>query len=986
MNGVLTAASKNFRSIGGDPTNFYSSASSVDRVSEEVCSQQAFIYALYISWHQFQMTSLLRIWLPIALLGCLPFFIYRFFPPATFLLEIDAEVSAGQSFQIFLNDEPDSSLAVPVVPGTRHQYAFEGFPPSITSLRIDLGEQPGSEVRLLAARTFRNDVLVKEVVFNQDSGFRCWGCEKLSISDDSTQFITTSNDPIFIGDYTYRASLADRLWVVFGGQLSMLYLKIAIACILLLLLMPFSPRKGASWLVGLPLILLPVLVPIFSYFSSVLSTHIVSLPDFSQAVGFSSFIGRPKQDENLILYILVAACLLLAGLLFVLVKKTSKAADLPGIELPAHLWKRNHMAVVAAVLTGIAVVNFPDVENTLTRLATWSHPADWDAQSLGTWRFAVSKALLPYRDFWFPYGGAWNENGLFTGDQLRFFVHCVTAYGVFFVLIFTLAGGQVIATLLFSGLIWWGAHEGYLGSLYRYLLPINMLLFYCVLLRSRVSGWLLPVLFGVYLSWVFAYESTLAAYGFIPIFLLCLLQAVQNLHNQEWRNWFIRTHWIAVFTCVLGISVFLLSLYRDGQLAGYVEFHRDLQALSLIAAVPGEIPQWLRLTERPDNLVTVATLLLLFWGCWLILWYWKKPEQWLGIYLFFFGCLSFAIYNKYLMRPHMSNQFLVVPLVGVFLYFTTFIRVFPAPQRTLLRISGVCVFAALYFSPVGGVVEPWMQRARAVFQSVHTLVYNNGAIRAAEADFYSSHRFTKTSPAALEIYDYVKQQGQSGNVRSIYVLGQDQYLYMLLDKSPPYYLTIWEGGTQRAQVKTLEAFASAAPDLIFYNPSVRSFDGVPDQARAPRLYQHVVENYRVIGEVDKYVVLGPRSDSEAIDYRRWGELLGQDVALGYIPGSTSFDSLPDCGGDASECGDYLVVTLAEDPGVSSMTASLPTEFGEYSVTWSTRAKQLRYTVPLLRLWFWPILPAAQKSNPWKIATGEATFEVVEKGGTGHVLY
>jgi hypothetical protein len=48
MNGVLTAANIIFRSIGGNFTNFYRSASSVDRVSQEIYSQQAF-YIYYTS-------------------------------------------------------------------------------------------------------------------------------------------------------------------------------------------------------------------------------------------------------------------------------------------------------------------------------------------------------------------------------------------------------------------------------------------------------------------------------------------------------------------------------------------------------------------------------------------------------------------------------------------------------------------------------------------------------------------------------------------------------------------------------------------------------------------------------------------------------------------------------------------------------------------------------------------------------------------------
>ncbi len=39
---MLTAANKKFRSIGGTFTNFYRSARSVDRVSQEIYSQHAF--------------------------------------------------------------------------------------------------------------------------------------------------------------------------------------------------------------------------------------------------------------------------------------------------------------------------------------------------------------------------------------------------------------------------------------------------------------------------------------------------------------------------------------------------------------------------------------------------------------------------------------------------------------------------------------------------------------------------------------------------------------------------------------------------------------------------------------------------------------------------------------------------------------------------------------------------------------------------------
>ena len=41
MNGMLNAANRNFRSIGGNFSNFHNSASPVNRISEEIYSQQA---------------------------------------------------------------------------------------------------------------------------------------------------------------------------------------------------------------------------------------------------------------------------------------------------------------------------------------------------------------------------------------------------------------------------------------------------------------------------------------------------------------------------------------------------------------------------------------------------------------------------------------------------------------------------------------------------------------------------------------------------------------------------------------------------------------------------------------------------------------------------------------------------------------------------------------------------------------------------------
>ena len=58
MNSMLTAANKNFRSIGESFTNFYRSASPVDSVSQEIYAQQAFyIYYMLLGFRLSSVTT-----------------------------------------------------------------------------------------------------------------------------------------------------------------------------------------------------------------------------------------------------------------------------------------------------------------------------------------------------------------------------------------------------------------------------------------------------------------------------------------------------------------------------------------------------------------------------------------------------------------------------------------------------------------------------------------------------------------------------------------------------------------------------------------------------------------------------------------------------------------------------------------------------------------------------------------------------------------
>ena len=136
---------------------------------------------------------------------------------------------------------------------------------------------------------------------------------------------------------------------------------------------------------------MPAFLLILSNISTFLGTRIFTSPDFSQAVGFSAFVGRPKVDEVVVLYSCVLSLILIAASFFIVGKRLANQIELPRMDLPGRALKNYQIMLLGILLSGMVVMNFPALDANFKSLATWSHSSNWGAQSLTTWQYAAKR-------------------------------------------------------------------------------------------------------------------------------------------------------------------------------------------------------------------------------------------------------------------------------------------------------------------------------------------------------------------------------------------------------------------------------------------------------------------------------------------------------------------------------------------------------------------------------------------------------------------
>jgi hypothetical protein len=185
----------------------------------------------------------------------------------------------------------------------------------------------------------------------------------------------------------------------------------------------------------------------------------------------------------------------------------------------------------------------------------------------------------------------------------------------------------------------------------------------------------------------------------------------------------------------------------------------------------------------------------------------------------------------------------------------------------------------------------------------------------------------------------------------VYVLGDSQFLYALLDSEPYWMISVYDSSPVREQREVIDRLDDDLPDVVVLDRRDTSFDIAPNVLRIPLLYRWVIDHYAIESQSGPYDLLTPRD--AAIDWEHWSTTLGGALDLGRLPAAVPSRSDDCVGEDAASCLTYLTIDVepVEEPTPRSIEISATS--GTYTLTLVQWEDDETLIIPLERLWFWP---------------------------------
>src|SRR6202521_5221708 len=152
-------------------------------------------------------------------------------------------------------------------------------------------------------------------------------------------------------------------------------------------------------------------------------------PDVSLTIGHESFFGQSKAAELRATNGAIASAAMLALLLGWFVRRRiAGEASLP-VSRPRPLLRWD-VAFIAGCVLLFAVGSVPTAVAAHQQALNSRHLADFDSHSILAWQYLYAHGSLPWRDYWFPYSGMYDQMAPLYPDLAIRWGHIVLLFSV----------------------------------------------------------------------------------------------------------------------------------------------------------------------------------------------------------------------------------------------------------------------------------------------------------------------------------------------------------------------------------------------------------------------------------------------------------------------------------------------------------------------------------------------------------------------------
>lgn len=880
-------------------------------------------------------------------------------PPPTVV--VDMEVGGGGRIEVYANTTAVPPQSQRLELGVRKQYVLPVEASEITMLRLDPTDEASVRVRLFKVEVIADGRTIARYLPLDLIGWERSGFDPV-IEDGALTFTPVTADPILVG---HPSLTLPRLppWTRAARAVTSESFITAASFALPLVAAFFGPvRQQAARLLLTGAVL--AAVPLALQLSA--GRWAAAPPSVEVAVSRAAFLNLSDGPGHAAIAAALAGCGSLALLAGWAQSRRERLQDAPQPHRPVRL----ATGTVVALL--IAAIVAPDLPGVLSSLTTSAYLPHWDADNLTYWAYLVSHAYVPFKDFWYPYGGqylfdlAWP-----SGPAIRWVFEWALYLTLLLGLWLAAPSRRLEATLGVCVLIA-AERAGLVPSSTRYLLGVDVIVAYLALTataRPSLAGVLLALAvmtLGVVIEIV---QVIYAIPGIAAAWLLDVAVA-RPQGRAEWRRALLP---IAVLSAcgLIVVAATAGVLLGAGQLRGVWDYYTTLAEAVAYGAFPTSFDDLGWQVGNP-RLVTlwwpVLSAVLGVYERWQAV---DAVDRRRALAMCAIGLLAVVVMQKHIVRP-METQLWTFPVAGLVIFAALLPPRIPMPSWIAVCISmGILAATFQARGQLPAVVDLFTDAVPRAVQSARLLT-DPARTSLANGERFAESRF-RDHPAERELVAALRHR-----------LGRDPVILALTDSPVVYILTgqaaVWQSNMYNAspigqQRKVVAWLAREVPDYVVLRPDRLSWDNVPLAVRVPHVVQAVVEHYVPELRVGPFEVLRRRAPEEPIALEPWRSWFGPTLNLGHLPALIAAHPRPRCDGGGA-CDRYVEVTVPAPAGPEQVVnVSWPGRELTFDVQFATETGRTKYVIPLDKLWFAPFMGTAPELTTGQPGSADAPVSV-----------
>lgn len=695
----------------------------------------------------------------------------------------------------------------------------------------------------------------------------------------------------------------------------------------------------------LDFITLSFLTVIFLYIMGIIFPINARIGDSDKALGFGNFGGISPSSPKLIL-VCIFFYIFALTISFIYLKRGK-------IELNSRSFTENQIYFLLnnkrrfLIYIVVFLITIPSFEAIIPNILSPLTGQDFDSQQIFAWYEFKSRGFVEMRDFWFPYGGLIHvQEGLLGSISLWI----ICSLSIIFLISIALIDSKIkieVAILITNASI---LILHYPVIVARYFFPIISLVmclknlrivnfsYFLYFLPLFLSFWLSPeislliFLLFIFSSFVIVFLNHInnrsSKYLILPILVVTFIYIVRIIELGT-RNQLNATIYLLLNPTESIQYSYTPTLSLDFNVyANSLDFIRQLIFITfIIVSVYALLKLYTNIKNSPVSMILVQCMSVILFGYFVL----QRDLIRGGIVLWISAILILSLFMILIINLE-TNALKNSNIIRVFLSIGLCCTLFATP-------FGISTFSKFLYSG---------QQLKYLINSIK-FDYSFSSL------LFHSNWNTENDSFKSNYDDILGLESTTLSNNDFYVLGDMPDLYRAFNKDPYWIVSIYNLSPLVDQERVLSQIKFRNPNFVILDKRQTSlvFDQVPSHLRIPLIYDYVINNYKLFKEFDYFDILQITSESNAIDYSYWSNILGKDIDLKGLLYSTSIPEECDITKFQNECDPYLKFEFERmNPFQKSDKVSIFCGTTNHSIEFLIPKRRDVSYLNVKRFWFW----------------------------------